>query len=499
MSAQVTIFLTGLAGMLGAVLVHLMSAAGAGREAALRRLLRLPPALGAYAVVFAPLAGLAFGDWRAALAFMLGSAIVACLAGLALARIGRDAGAHAIVTASALGAGVPLGLGALSLLGGPGPMPAAMPVCFALGVAGAALLVRSGDTGAHADRAVQLLAFQGAAASSAIVIALALGAADTALLGPQQRLAVLPAALLAAGLPGTVAAVCAAQQFPGAAFRWPWTEVGAAVWFLGAAFAVVYALDVASAVWFLLLAGAAAGVVLAACGCTDSEFNRRFGSALAATPAVLASLVVATAAVALPEGGRLYGLALAAVAISAVAGPVLARDIGRADLTRPAAIGLDSGAGMLSALAATGAFVALVARQDGAARFGFDEPAFMAGLFAGGTLAFLAVIVTARDGEGEPKRPTGASDFARHYRIALRFLRRGAGIAGLFLAPAAVGLAFGSAALAGLVLGSLVCAAGLSFAAPDIAGLGQEPARVLPGLINALALASLAAALLFAG
>lgn len=501
MSAQMTIFLTGLAGMIAALVAHGLSGSNAGaadeaaaarRESAATVLCRLPAALGTYALVLAVLAGLAFDDWLAGPAFVLGAAVAASVSALSLAQVGRDSVAVAMASA----AGAPLGLGALLLLDGPGPMSAVRPVCFALGAIGAALLVPSRDVDMRTNHAVQVPAFQCAASAAAIGIALTLGAADTALLGPQHRLTVLPAALLAAALPCLVATPAAARFAPGVASRRPWPAVGATILYLAVALAVLHALDAARAIWFLLLAGVVAGAVPATGRYVDAALTWRSGSGGAVASAALAVLVMATAAVAMPEGARLYGVALAAVAMTAVSGLFLAQDTGRQESAPLQNAWFVRGAGMLSALAATGACIAIASYRDGVAGPGFDDLAFLAGLFVGAALAFQAAGFLAR-GDASARAP-GAAGGERHL-VALALLRRGAGITALILAPAGVAGAFGPVILAGVSLGALVCVAGLSFAASAIDGLRAAPAGALLGLVNLVALASLAAILLMTG
>lgn len=354
---------------------------------------------------------------------------------------------------------------------------------------------------------------------AALAIASVMSNPEADSLGGRERLFLLPFALAAAGLLISIVAIGLVQLLtncsPALALRIG--IVTSSLLFCVAAGGVIYFLGISLHIWWAVLAGAVAGIVigLATEFYTRGRMVHRIAEAghTGAATVMIAGLAVGMQSIVVPvlalgatilvatQLAGLYGVALAAVGMLATVAMIMAIDAygpvadnagGIAEMsgmgadTRAVTDQLDEvgnttaatgkgfaiGAAALTALAVISAFVEVVGKDT---RLEVVEPLVLAGMFVGGMLPFLfssltltAVGDAASEMVEEIRRQfreihgllegTGSPDHARCIGIAtdaaLKRMPLPAVIA--LAAPLIVGFGFGASALAGMLVGALV-------------------------------------------
>lgn len=354
---------------------------------------------------------------------------------------------------------------------------------------------------------------------AAIAIASVMSNPEADSLGGRERLFLLPFALAAAGLLISMLAIGLVQlltnRSPALALRIG--IVASSLLFCVAAGGVIYFLGISLHIWWAVLAGAVAGIVIglatefytrgrmvhriAEAGHTGSATVLIAGLAVGMQSIVVPVLALCATILVATQLAGLYGVALAAVGMLATVAMIMAIDAygpvadnagGIAEMsgmgadTRAVTDQLDEvgnttaatgkgfaiGAAALTALAVISAFVEVVGKDT---RLEVVDPPVLAGMFLGGMLPFLfssltltAVGDAASEMVEEIRRQfretpgllegTGSPDHARCIGIAtdaaLKRMPLPAVIA--LTAPLIVGFGFGASALAGMLVGALV-------------------------------------------
>ncbi|MFT5323852.1 MAG: K(+)-stimulated pyrophosphate-energized sodium pump [Planctomycetaceae bacterium] len=354
---------------------------------------------------------------------------------------------------------------------------------------------------------------------AALAIASVMASPEADALGGRERLLFLPFALAAVGLLVSIVAIGIVQRLtsssPAAALRSG--IITSSLLFVSAAWGVVHVLGVAQNLWWAVLAGALAGIVI---GLATEYFTRgpvvqriaEAGSTGAAT-VLIAGLAVGMQSIIVPVVALcatilvatslvgLYGVAMAAVGMLATVGIIMAVDAygpvadnaggiaemsGMGSETRAVTDKLDElgnttaaigkgfavGAAALTALALVSAFVEIVGTD---LRLEIVEPLVLVGMFFGGTLPFLFTSLTltavgdaASEMVEEIRRQfreipglltgTGTPDHARCIAIATDAALKRMPLPALIAlaAPLGVGFGFGAQALAGMLVGALL-------------------------------------------
>lgn len=354
---------------------------------------------------------------------------------------------------------------------------------------------------------------------AALAIASVMSAAEADSLGGRDRLLLLPFALATVGLLISIMVIGLVQlltnRSPALALRIG--IVSSSLLFSATAAGVIYFLGVSLHIWWAVLAGAVAGIVigLATEFYTRGRMVQRIAEAghTGAATVLIAGLAVGMQSIVVPvlalcatilvatQLAGLYGVALAAVGMLATVAMIMAIDAygpvadnagGIAEMsgmgadTRAVTDQLDEvgnttaatgkgfaiGAAALTALAVISAFVEVVGKDTS---LEVVEPSVLAGMFLGGMLPFLfssltltAVGDAASEMVEEIRRQfreipgllegSGSPDHARCIGIAtdaaLKRMPLPAVIA--LAAPLIVGFGFGPSALAGMLVGALV-------------------------------------------
>lgn len=354
---------------------------------------------------------------------------------------------------------------------------------------------------------------------AALAIASVMATSDVDALGGRERLLFLPFALAAAGLVVSIIAIGVVQQLssrsPAGALRSG--IIISSLLFIATAWGVVRLLGVAQNLWWAVLAGAVAGIVI---GLATEYFTRgrivqriaEAGSTGAAT-VLIAGLAVGMQSIVIPvitlgatiltvtHLAGLYGVAMAAVGMLATVGIIMAVDAygpvadnaggiaemsGMGSETRAVTDMLDEvgnttaaigkgfaiGAAALTALAVVSAFVEIVGTD---LCLEIIEPLVLVGMLLGGMLPFLfssltltAVGDAASEMVEEIRRQfreipglltgTGTPDHARCIAIATdaALKRMPLPVLIALAAPLGVGFGLGAQALAGMLVGALL-------------------------------------------
>lgn len=354
---------------------------------------------------------------------------------------------------------------------------------------------------------------------AALAIASVMTAADAESFGGRERLLLLPFVLAAAGLLVSILAIGLVQMLsarsPASALRVG--IVSSSLLFIVASGGVIYFLGISWCLWWAVLTGAAAGIVIglatefytrgrmvqriAEAGHTGAATVLIAGLAVGMQSMVVPVLALGATILAATQLAGLYGVAMAAVGMLATVAMIMAIDAygpvadnagGIAEMsgmgadTRAVTDQLDEvgnttaatgkgfaiGAAALTALAVISAFVEVAGRDT---QLEIVDPLVLAGMFLGGMLPFLfssltltAVGEAASEMVEEIRRQfreipgllegTGTPDHERCIRIAtdaaLKRMPLPAVIA--LAAPLLVGFGFGASALAGMLVGALV-------------------------------------------
>lgn len=354
---------------------------------------------------------------------------------------------------------------------------------------------------------------------AALAIASVMSTSEAESFGGRERLLVLPFVLAAVGLLVSILAIGLVQllstRSPASALRVG--IVSSSLLFIVAAGGVIYFLGISWSIWWAVLAGAAAGIVIglateyytrgrlvqriAEAGHTGAATVLIAGLAVGMQSMVVPVLALGATILAATHLAGLYGVAVAAVGMLATVAMIMAIDAygpvadnagGIAEMsgmgadTRAVTDQLDEvgnttaatgkgfaiGAAALTALAVISAFVEVAGRDT---RLEIVDPLVLAGMFLGGMLPFLfssltltAVGEAASEMVEEIRRQfreipgllegTGTPDHGRCIRIAtdaaLKRMPLPAVIA--LAAPLLVGFGFGASALAGMLVGALV-------------------------------------------
>lgn len=354
---------------------------------------------------------------------------------------------------------------------------------------------------------------------AALAIASVMTTSDAETFGGRERLLLLPFVLAAVGLLVSILAIGLVQMLsarsPASALRVG--IVSSSLLFIVAAGGVIYSLGISWSIWWAVLAGAAAGIVIglateyytrgrlvqriAEAGHTGAATVLIAGLAVGMQSMVVPVLALGATILAATQLAGLYGVAVAAVGMLATVAMIMAIDAygpvadnagGIAEMsgmgadTRAVTDQLDEvgnttaatgkgfaiGAAALTALAVISAFIEVAGRDT---RLEIVDPLVLAGMFLGGMLPFLfssltltAVGEAASEMVEEIRRQfreipgllegTGTPDHGRCIRIAtdaaLKRMPLPAVIA--LAAPLLVGFGFGASALAGMLVGALV-------------------------------------------
>lgn len=354
---------------------------------------------------------------------------------------------------------------------------------------------------------------------AALAIASVMTTSDAETFGGRERLLLLPFVLAAVGLLVSILAIGLVQMLsarsPASALRVG--IVSSSLLFIVAAGGVIYSLGISWSIWWAVLAGAAAGIVIglateyytrgrlvqriAEAGHTGAATVLIAGLAVGMQSMVVPVLALGATILAATQLAGLYGVAVAAAGMLATVAMIMAIDAygpvadnagGIAEMsgmgadTRAVTDQLDEvgnttaatgkgfaiGAAALTALAVISAFIEVAGRDT---RLEIVDPLVLAGMFLGGMLPFLfssltltAVGEAASEMVEEIRRQfreipgllegTGTPDHGRCIRIAtdaaLKRMPLPAVIA--LAAPLLVGFGFGASALAGMLVGALV-------------------------------------------
>jgi len=340
---------------------------------------------------------------------------------------------------------------------------------------------------------------------AALAIASVMAAPDADALGGRERLLFLPFALAAAGLVVSIIAIGVVQMLasrsPAGALRSG--IVTSSLLFIAAAWGVVHYLGVTQNLWWAVVTGAVAGIVI---GLATEYFTRghivqRIAEAgrTGAATVLIAGLAVGMQSMVIPvfalgatilaatHLAGLYGVAMAAVGMLATVGIIMAIDAygpvadnagGIAEMsgmgadTRAVTKGFAIGAAALTSLAVISAFVEVVGTD---LRLEIIEPLVLVGMFLGGMLPFLfssltltAVGDAASEMVEEIRRQfreipglltgTGTPDHARCIAIATDAALKRMPLPALIAlaAPLAIGFGLGAQALVGMLVGALL-------------------------------------------
>jgi K(+)-stimulated pyrophosphate-energized sodium pump len=367
--------------------------------------------------------------------------------------------------------------------------------------------------------------FESNVGSIIATIAIAAAAREaTVALGTRDALMFLPLALAAFGLLASVVGIAlvrlAAGLAPAMALRVGTT--GAAAVSIAAAYLVVAALGIATAVWWSVVAGAVGGIVigfvteyttggrpvrrLAAAGETGPATVMISGLALGLMSVVLPVLLIAGIILVTSTLAGLYGVGIAAVGMLTTVGITMAIDgfgpiadnaggiaemSGMGAATRAITDELDSvgnttaaigkgfaiGAAALAALTIIAAFIETLHVRSADFALSLGDPRVLMGMLIGGTIPFLVASLTMTAvGEAafamvnEIRRQfreipgllagTAKPDTARCVDIATTAALQKMVLPGLVavVAPVLVGFVFGPVVLGGLLAGALLSA-----------------------------------------